>query len=741
MQKLFSIDGIIGNTLLSVRWRAIVEAGKLFWGVQLALQKPNLFLWIPVIFACGIGTYFAFPFELPLILAGFFLVLAISLYSFAGVLKLFISVLLIYTAGFGTASYRTHCVSTPIISKKMSAVDITGHIRQIEKLNKGQGSRLILDVLSIEDLPTDETPLRIRLTLRKDKNVRVGQHVRLLAGLNPPSEPLIPGGFDFRRYLYFQKIGAVGFVYNEPEVLPGDSSGDFSLIASWNGFVESLRQRTELRIYNVLPPNQAAIAAALLVGKKNAIAKDDQQAMRDGGLAHMLAISGLHVGIFSGTLFFILRFIMACIPALALHYPIKKIAAVIAVIGAVFYMFMAGTTVPTQRSVLMIAIVFLAIILDRSPISLRLVSASALAVLAFRPESLLSVSFQMSFAAVTCLIYFYSVTRQLWINLYSQTTLLKKASLYFIGICVTTIIASIATAPFALYHFGQVSFIGSSANLVAVPLFGFIIMPLALISLLLMPLGLDALPLDLMGQGIEGMLDVSYWAASLPYAIVRNAMWPFSAFILINAATLFIMLWKGLGKIIAIPFLILGLALTQSAVMPDILIAGSHKLFMFREENSKGDTSLLTSSRRNDRFVLKNWEKLYGLPEKSARLLDYKGTGKGGEHTSYQCGEQGCRFTIKNKNISFVRSAYILNEECSWAHLVISVEPIPNELQCKAPYMVDKFDTWKNGTHAIWLTRKSPSYPEIEIKTIAHSQGKRPWTKFNNEPNDKYAKD
>lgn len=728
MQNALRIDGIIGNTLDTMRVRVIFEAVSVFIDTQLALQKPNLFLWLPIIFACGIGTYFALPFDPPLILAVFCLALAIALYSVAETFKPVVLVFLIYVAGFCGAAYRTHSVATPIITDKMAATEITGYVRQIEKLDEGRGSRIVLDVIDIEDLATNEIPEKVRLTIRKDSEVRVGQLVRVLAGLNPPSEPLIPGGFDFRRYLYFQKIGAIGFVYNAPEILSDEPAG-FS--TSWNSFIETLRQRIEKRIYDVLPPNKAAIAAALLVGKKNAISDEDQQAMRDAGLAHMLAISGLHVGIFAGTLFFVLRFIMACIPLLALRYPIKKIAAVMAVAGATFYMFLAGTTVPTQRSVLMISIVFLAIILDRSPISLRLVAASALVVLALRPESLLSVSFQMSFAAVTCMIYFYSVTRQMWINLYTQASLSKRFAVYFLGICMTTIIASIATAPFALYHFGQVSFIGSAANLVAVPLFGFFVMPIALISLLLMPLGLDKWSLVMMGYGIEGMLDISYWAAALPYSIVRNAMWPFSAFILINISALFMMLWKGLGKVVALPVLITGLALTQSAVMPDILVSESHKLFLFRSQDQKGETTLLTSSRRNDRFVLKNWEKLYGLPEKSAQLLDYKGTGKKSAHSFYQCGEQGCRLTLKGQKVSFVRSAYILKEECAWADLVISEEPLPYSLQCRSYHTIDKFDTWEKGTHAVWLL------PQIKIKTIADSQRNRPWAKLN----DRSAKD
>ena len=282
----------------------LLRIDRMYISTQLALQKPNLFLWTPIIFACGIGTYFSLPFEPPLALAIFSLVLATALYSMSGKIKLATFVLLVYVAGFSAATYRTHSISTPILTKKISTAQIIGQVRQVEKLDERKGSRIILDVNEIEDLDADKAPLRIRLTIRKDKNIAVGQFVRLLAGLNPPSEPLIPGGFDFRRYLYFQKIGAVGFVYNEPEILASQDSGKVSLTAPYTSLIESLRRRIELRIYNVLDTNHGAIAAALLVGKKNAIDDDDQQAMRDGGLAHMLAISGLHVGIFSGALFF-----------------------------------------------------------------------------------------------------------------------------------------------------------------------------------------------------------------------------------------------------------------------------------------------------------------------------------------------------------------------------------------------------------------------------------------------------
>lgn len=718
MQSTSRIDGIYKEKLFSSLPLARFTN---YLRVQIEAQKQHIFLWTPVIFALGIALYFLLPYEPPIILGLFALTLSLIGYSFTGKgskLSLFALTALIFIAGFNAAVFRTYSASTPIIAKKQSAVSLEGNIQFIEKMEDGAGDRAILSNLEIEDFDKDATPTKIRLHIRKNDNIEIGQRIKVLAALNPPSGPLIPGGFDFRRYLYFQKIGAVGFVYNEPEIISKTPPNMY-----YN--IEALRHFIEEKVFAALSNDKAAVAAALIVGKKNALSDEDKQAVRDAGLAHMLAISGLHVGLFAGTLFFIIRFAMACIPALALRYSIKKRAAICALSGAVFYMLIAGSTVPTQRAVLMSAIVFLAIIIDRSPISLRLVAASALIILALRPDSLLSVSFQMSFAAVTCLIYFYDLTRQIWADLYTKSNWLKRFMMYFLGVCITTIIASLATAPFALHHFGQVSFLGSIANLIAVPLLAFVIMPFALLSLILMPFGGEGAPLYLMGFGIDGMLDISYWAASLPGAVVHTAMWPFSAFLLIILSSLFIILWKGTGKLVAIPFLIVGIFSAQSYVMPDILVSSSHKLLLLKNEKEE----LYTSTRRSERFVLKNWEKLYGMPAKSAQLLDYKGNNKNNS-PEHNCGEEGCRFMLKSQNISFARLPYILGQECDWADILISQDPIPKGLKCDAGYIIDKFDTWEKGAHAIWITPNN-----VNIKTISESISNRPWSKYNKKKN------
>ncbi len=624
---------------------------------------------------------------------------------------------LLFVSGFLSATVRTHTISTPVLAKKMRAVDVIGTVLSIEKMEEGDGSRVILSDLQIERLEPADTPRKVRLRLRADGDVVVGQRIKALALLNPPSPPLLPGAFDFRRYLYFQSVGAVGFIYNAPEILNSDR-------VRWAG-IESLRHSVAGRITDALDSNPASIALALVVGQKNSLSDEDRQAVRDAGLAHMLAISGLHVGLASGVLFFFLRLLLVCIPGFALYYPAKKIAAVFALCGAFFYMLMAGATIPTQRAVLMIAIVFLAIILDRSPISLRLVAFSALVILIIAPESLVSASFHMSFAAVTCLIYFYEVTRRFWIEQYKEKGWYRKILLYFVGVCMTTIIASIATAPFALYHFGQVSYLGSLANLVAVPLLAFIIMPFALLSLIVMPLGLEHWPLQIVGLGTHYILEISYWAASLPLAVIRTPAWGFVSFALLVLASLFMILWKGWGKVFALPFMAVSFLLAYNQVRPNILVASSHKLFAFKQV---GRPELLVSSRRHERFVLKNWEKYYGLEEKSSDVLPYKGAEQG-EDNFYRCGEAGCRMIMAGHNVSFIRQPHIQNEECAWADIIISVEPMIMDYnqknRCKAEFVIDKFDSWENGAYALWVGQGG-----VKVEHVAETTSNRPWSAY-----------
>lgn len=680
---------------------------------QLALQKDQLFLWSPVFVSIGIGTYFSLPFEPILgytltifILCSLGLVAAIPIRksNFRNAYLLIVALNLIIL-GFLCACVRTQLVNSPIIQNDIKVAEVIGTIEGIEPLEEGKGSRIIIYKPQINKLWPVQTPKRLRLKLKQDDNIRIGQKIKVLASLSPPSEPLIPDGFDFRRHLYFQGIGGVGFIFKNPEIIEQNN-------VSTN--IENIRDAAKRRIESILPPRESAVAIALMIGQQNALSKNDMDAIRNSGLAHMLSISGLHITLMAGVLFFLSRLCLVLIPNFGVLYPAKKFAAVFAMLGAVFYMLLAGSTAPTVRSVLMIGMAFLAIILDRSPISLRLVAFSALVILIFQPENLISVSFQMSFAAVTALIAFFDQTRNFWSRANEKFNLAGRILIYITSVCVTTIIATIASTPFSIFHFQQFAFMGVIANLVAVPLLSFFIMPFIVLSFFLMPVGLDIFPLKIVGIGIEMILQIAHSASNLPHAVISFAAIPFSALLCCILCGLWIILWKGIGKFCGLILLIPAAFIIAAAQSPDILISENHKLVGVITTDSK----LYVNNRMSEKFVRTGWKKSLGLNDDLVLQEEGEIPTLNG-----RCDPEACRFMIKGQNVSILRSPYVQKQECNWADIILSPDPI--NTSCNSKYVIDIFDTKMRGVHAVFISSSDDS---IRIRSVRDSIGNRPWT-------------
>ena len=253
--------------------------------------------------------------------------------------------------------------------------------------------------------------------------------------------------------------------------------------------------------------------------------------MRDAGRAHLLAISGLHIGLVAGILFIGVRALLALVRPWALVYLIKKWAA--AITGAFAYALIAGATVPTLRAIMMVGLVLTAVMLDRRGLSMRLLAWAALAILILQPESLLGPSFQMSFAAVTALIAAYEfLSQRRRYRADGASALppwLRKGGLYLSGVALTTVIAGAATAPFAMYHFNRIADYGLTANLVAVPVTAMWVTPWAVAAFLLMPSGLEAVWPAALGQGIEILIGVADPVSSWRGAVARVTRAPVSA--------------------------------------------------------------------------------------------------------------------------------------------------------------------------------------------------------------------
>lgn len=251
-------------------------------------------------------------------------------------------------------------------------------------------------------------------------------------------------------------------------------------------------------------------------------------------MAHLLAISGLHIGLVAGLLFFAMRLGLAMIEPVALRYPIKKVAALGAILGAFAYLLISGATIPTQRAFLMVSIVMLAVMIDRTAISMRLVALSAMAVLLAAPESLLSASFQMSFAAVVGLVAIYEVISSRMSAMRQRGGIFgSRIGLFIAATLLTTLVASLATAPFAIYHFNRIDLYGLMVNLVAVPVMAMWIMPLGIISFLLMLAGLESLALVPTGWGISIVLDIAESVATLPGSVALVPAMPTAGLVIV----------------------------------------------------------------------------------------------------------------------------------------------------------------------------------------------------------------
>ncbi|WP_119303177.1 ComEC/Rec2 family competence protein [Dongia deserti] len=618
-------------------------------------------------------------------------------------------------AGFLAGQMRTAQFEGRMLPAPMERALFVGIVDQIELLPAGQ--RVTLREVDIKDLPREATPLRMRIkTVVAQPELRIGQKVGGVASLSAPAGPAEPGAFNFRRQAFFGDLGATGFGFGRLKVIKQpDETGFAGITTAVADWISATRAAIAQRIRSQLPDGAGATAIALTVGDQTALRAADINAMRDSGLAHLMSISGLHIGIAAGLFFFGLRFALAFIPWIALRYPVKKWAAALAILAAALYAALAGWTPPTQRSLLMSGIALTAIMLDRSPISLQLVAWAAAFILMFQPETLLGASFQMSFAAVFALVVVFdrlgpwlASRRQKWGEGASWDAKLfavvGNTMLWLAATVVTSFVAGLATLPFALFHFDRLSIYGVFANANAVPLTAFWVMPSAALSLLLMPFGLENWPLQVMGWGCELLLWVAHWVAGWPGAIAVLPAMPSLALPVVAVGLLWLGMargrWRALG---AIP-VAAAIASAWMVPRPDILISPSGKLVAFRAPN--GD--LMLSSNRAERLVRDTW-----LRRNGQIRFDDIGDLHGSEDW-LRCDHGVCDYAGRVRVILSDVPA-----DCSAPQLSV----VPRAVAVGCPDgSIDQADLVARGAHAIYLADGA-----ITIVDAAASIGDRPW--------------
>ncbi len=692
---------------------------------SLLTERDRWVLWSPVGLALGISGYFSLQQE-PAAWSGA-TILALSCGLLYLTLRLPVRFRLrqgafalavtagLLALGFTAAQLRTWSVNAPVFEKPISSATVQGQVRLVERLPTGV--RVTLENLKISRVEPHQTPNRIRLNLHGNQpQIEPGVWISARAGLSPPGAPSIPGGFDFQRHSFFQEIGGYGFSFGAVKLTTTTDNAGAPSPRRW---LAQLRNDISLRLINGLAAPYGGLAAALITGEKHAVDEQIVENLRNSGLAHLLSISGLHIGLVAGIVFTGTRYLLLLLPGLALRWPIKKGAAVSALLAAFLYALLAGATLPTQRAFLMAALALLAVIIDRRGISLRSVAWAAFVVLLVQPESLLGPSFQMSFAAATALVAAYEAVRTYREGRWKSAVQtppkrgLWAIAPYFGGICLTTLVASAATAPFALYHFNQFADFSLVANLAAIPVTALWVMPWAVVSVLVLPLGLESWALLPMGWGLHLVVSIADTVAHWPGSVTRLPTIPSWGITLIALSGAWMVIWRHKWRFLAIPPMLCGLLSTATVVLPDVIVDSDARLFAINLDEGP----LVYSAMQRAAFTRDIWTRSLGATQISS--LSETAPWIGGD-THLSCDVSGCLLKKAKTTIAIVRTEYALVEDCWLADVVIALMPIRR--RCPAEFRIDRFDLWRYGAHSITVTESG-----VRIRSVNPERGNRPW--------------
>lgn len=570
----------------------------------LLFQRGHLFPWTPVFLSIGIGAYFGLTqepgFDIYVCLAIATGVLFLVGLRVSGTWSPLIWAVVIASLGFALAAYRAHSVAATVIGWRYYGA-IEGRIVAMDR-SASDRLRLTLDQVRLADVSAHRTPERVRISLHGDvPDLSPGQIIMTTGHLSPPQGPVEPGGFDFRRHAWFKQLGAVGYTRNPVLTIKPADAGRSGL------WVLGLRMSISAQIQQVLEGDVGGFAAAVTTGDRSAVGQETLEALRASNLAHLLAISGLHMGLLTGFVFASLRMALSFVPSIALRLPVKKLAAIGALLAAALYLALSGGNVATERAFVMVSVMLGAVMVDRRAISLRAVAVAALIVLILRPEVLMSPGFQMSFAATTALVAVFGWLRDA--ELQAGPNWFRMIS----GIVISSLVAGLATAPVGAAHFNTLAHYGLAANLLSVPLMGMVVIPAAVFAACMVPLGLEWIGLEVMGLGLRWILGVAHYVAGMDGA--RGFVPAPQAIVLpmLALSGVWIILWQGRLRWIGIAPAMISLWIWTTAVRPDVLIAESGGLVGVMTEQGRALSKVKGSG-----FVAKVWLENDGDPSVQA---------------------------------------------------------------------------------------------------------------------------
>lgn len=670
--------------------------------------RGSLFPWVPVLIGIGVGLWFLLPrepgleFYGPLAVAFCFLLLLRRAYPAANPL---IVALLCLLLGPLAAGLRVNLIAAPVLEFRYYG-PIEGRVVEIDR-SQADDMRITLDRVVLDRLAPDDTPLRVRVSLHGGEEgfrPEPGLILILTGHLSPPPGPSEPVGFDFRRMAYFEQLGAVGYsttpvlMLAEPE--PGTQQ------------VNRLRARLSDAIMARVPGQAGAFAAGAVTGDRSGITQETVAALRDSNLSHLLAISGMNMAFITGFVFAVVRYGLALVPPFALRINTKKVAAVVALAVAAFYLALSGSNVATERAFVMVAVMLVAVLADRRALSLRSVAIAGVLLLLARPESLLGPGFQMSFAATTVLIAGFAL-----LDRASLGGRVPRWTMPLFTLVLSSVLAGLATAPLAAAHFNRFTDYGLIANLLTVPAMGALIMPGAVIAVLLWPIGLEIVGLWMMGLGSGWILLVAHWVAGWEGSVTGIATPGPWALPVMALGTLWMILWQGRARLFGLLPVAAAVAIWAGGERPLALVSGDGAVV-----GLMGPEDRAMSSVRGAGFAARSWLENDGDLVDQETAAARPGFTGGPGLRSFRLGPHEAALLKGKAAVGNLAAA------CAGHDLVfVSVEVAYIPEGCR---VVDAADLARSGTLAIGLTRSGDlQITPTEAQSRLWSPSSRPATR------------
>lgn len=623
-------------------------------------ERDRWLLFVPVAFGLGIALWFWLPLTAQrqaVVLAG--LAIALSGFGMAGLgRRVLLGAGLLIAAGVVTADVRSALVAEPRLHHRLTADEIRGTVEAVDVRDGGARAVMLLR----RDATSVDPAIRVRLTYTGmlSDTVRPGARIAVDAVLGPLPGPVLPGAHDPARRAWFEGISASGRAMGEPRVLMPAPPG--------NAWLANRRADLAAFLPGQLGPEAGAIAVALVVGEQGQVAPELLEAMRVSGLAHLLTVSGFHISVVVGGAFLLVRRLLSLWPWLALRVSVSRVAALVAGLAGTGYALLSGGDVPAVRAAITAWIVLVALMLGRDPVSLRLLAFAAMAILLFRPEALLNPSFQLSFAAVTSLIVLAqsAVGQRLFVR-QPEDGWLVRAGRVAVAMLLTGLVVELVLTPIALAHFGRAGAYGVFANLVAIPLTSFVIMPLLALFLVFSIVGLGAAVGWALVPALDALSGIATGVAAWPGAKFAVPAVPLPAFSLVMAGMVLAGLLAGRLRWLGVPLLALGLGWALLAPRPDLFISADG-----RQVGLVADARLFTLRGHRGGVVPAMWAES-AVAAADGRFADLPGA---------RCNAAGCAVEVAGSlQLLALKGEPVPHDAlvaaCAAADLVISPEPLP----------------------------------------------------------------